>query len=449
MVNGVWNEDPYKIKDEMMRYYLKIFSGIRQDKPKFGSDRVNKLSEDEARGLKNMFSEKEIREAVMACGCDKAPSPYGFNFRFLKRLWEIIKTGVIRAVSDPIGLGDFRPISLIGTYYKIIAKMLAERLKHVAYNSLDWEYLLEIMRLMGFGDKWCKWIEIYAMNLMCILIGFEKAARLKVNLNKSRVYGIGVNREAVEDMARWMRCSVGELPITYLGLPIGNLKKVRRDCFLGGVGENKTMAWIKWDHVISSYGIIGVKYWVVKSIYGYEGVAGENLRAGKGGRGVWLDIMWVGSDIDTLGIEFSSSFVRKVGDGAHISFWRDRWIDGGRLMDRFYRLFLLDRHKDGVVVDKGNWVEGIWRWVWDWTRAPRGRVIGELEALEACVGNTNILLNHKDSWKWLLADNGIFSVKALTKLIEEKCIDVENNIVETIWNKLVPKKVNIFMWRVG
>ncbi|GJX05548.1 reverse transcriptase domain-containing protein, partial [Tanacetum coccineum] len=37
--------------------------------------------------------------------------------------------------------------------------------------------------------------------------GFEKAAGLKVNLNKSRVYGIGMNRDAVEDMARRTRCS--------------------------------------------------------------------------------------------------------------------------------------------------------------------------------------------------------------------------------------------------
>ncbi|GJT35823.1 hypothetical protein Tco_0926242 [Tanacetum coccineum] len=120
------------------------------------------------------------------------------------------------------------------------------------------------------------------------------------------------------------------------------------------------------------------------------------MRAREGGRGVWLDIMRVGRDIDNLGIYFSSSFVRKVGDEAHISFWRDRWIDGGRLMDMFRRLFHLDRHKDEVVADKGNWVEGM------------------------------------DSWKWLLANNGIFSIKALTKLIEEICINVGNNIGETM-----------------
>ena len=42
------------------------------------------------------------------------------------------------------------------------------------------------------------------MNLMCILKGFENVAGLKVNLNKSRVYGLGVNQSAAEDLARWM-----------------------------------------------------------------------------------------------------------------------------------------------------------------------------------------------------------------------------------------------------
>ncbi|GJZ25644.1 putative RNA-directed DNA polymerase [Tanacetum coccineum] len=35
------------------------------------------------------------------------------------------------SVADPISLGDFRPISLIGCYYKILAKILAERVKKV------------------------------------------------------------------------------------------------------------------------------------------------------------------------------------------------------------------------------------------------------------------------------------------------------------------------------
>ncbi|GJX34178.1 sodium/calcium exchanger NCL2-like protein [Tanacetum coccineum] len=38
---------------------------------------------------------------------------------------------IIPKVADPIGLGDFRPIILIGCYYKIISKILAERIKKV------------------------------------------------------------------------------------------------------------------------------------------------------------------------------------------------------------------------------------------------------------------------------------------------------------------------------
>lgn len=38
---------------------------------------------------------------------------------------------LIPKVADPICLCDFRPISLIGSYYKILSKLLAERLKKV------------------------------------------------------------------------------------------------------------------------------------------------------------------------------------------------------------------------------------------------------------------------------------------------------------------------------
>ncbi|GKG04587.1 reverse transcriptase domain, reverse transcriptase zinc-binding domain protein, partial [Tanacetum coccineum] len=115
---------------------------------------------------------------------------------------------IISKVTDPIGLGDFRPISLIGCYYKIIANMLAESDKKVvgnvvgdvqnglikgryildgvlignetmeflkktkekglifkvdfekAYDSINWRYLLNIMKKMGFGVKWCKLVEV-------------------------------------------------------------------------------------------------------------------------------------------------------------------------------------------------------------------------------------------------------------------------------------------------
>ena len=68
-----------------------------------------------------------------------------------------------------------------------------------------------------FGE----WSKDNAMSLMCILKCFEEVSGLRVNFNKSRVYGVGVNESEIDEMARWIRCSRGEFPFIYLGLPIG------------------------------------------------------------------------------------------------------------------------------------------------------------------------------------------------------------------------------------
>ncbi|GJZ90071.1 reverse transcriptase domain, reverse transcriptase zinc-binding domain protein [Tanacetum coccineum] len=199
MVDGVWCEDPKVIKAEMARHYKRLFF--------------------------------EGKEAIRGCGGDKAPGPDGFNFKFIRRVWEIIRTKLLGAirwfweymeisrgcnasfvtiipkVAGPIWLGYFHPISLIGCYYKIIAKKLVERIKRVvgivvgeaqnvfikgryildeilianeameylqkkkikilifkvdfekAYDSINWRFLIDIMKKMGFGDKWCKWVD--------------------------------------------------------------------------------------------------------------------------------------------------------------------------------------------------------------------------------------------------------------------------------------------------
>nr|GEZ04753.1 reverse transcriptase domain, reverse transcriptase zinc-binding domain protein [Tanacetum cinerariifolium] len=41
-----------------------------------------------------------------------------------------------------------------------------------------------------------------------------------INLNKSKLYGVGVEKTEVERMARFMGCGFGEFPFTYLGLHI-------------------------------------------------------------------------------------------------------------------------------------------------------------------------------------------------------------------------------------
>ncbi|WMV19159.1 hypothetical protein MTR67_012544 [Solanum verrucosum] len=92
---------------------------------------------------------------------DKAPGPNGFTMAFFIHCWDVVKVEVIGAIQNfhsrgyfeksfnatfialiPKKMGatelkDFRPISLISSVYKIISKVLTERLKKVMSKLVD------------------------------------------------------------------------------------------------------------------------------------------------------------------------------------------------------------------------------------------------------------------------------------------------------------------------
>lgn len=35
-----------------------------------------------------------------------------------------------------------------------------------AYYKVDWRFLLEILRCLGFSEKWCHWISVYLYSLI-------------------------------------------------------------------------------------------------------------------------------------------------------------------------------------------------------------------------------------------------------------------------------------------
>ncbi|XP_071699110.1 uncharacterized protein [Rutidosis leptorrhynchoides] len=52
------------------------------------------------------------------------------------------------------------------------------------------------------------------------------ASGLRVNFQKSTIYGVGVTRDEVNGIAERFQCQKGDLPFEYLGLPIGsNMKR--------------------------------------------------------------------------------------------------------------------------------------------------------------------------------------------------------------------------------
>ncbi|GJV85484.1 RNA-directed DNA polymerase, eukaryota [Tanacetum coccineum] len=127
MVNGLWCEDPKLIKAEMARHYKALFSE--------GTccDHVGKISVDDALVVEKEFTEGDIWDAEDMIGVIKW---FGESMKISKGCNSSFVT-IIPKVTDPIGLVDFRPIGLIGFYYKIIVKVLAERIKRVVGKKSD------------------------------------------------------------------------------------------------------------------------------------------------------------------------------------------------------------------------------------------------------------------------------------------------------------------------
>ncbi|GKE66861.1 hypothetical protein Tco_1521022 [Tanacetum coccineum] len=152
MVDGIWMESPNSVKGEFFQHFKSIFDKPEDSRVKVDMRYPNTLSLDQQADLELDVSKEEVKRAVWDCGTDKSPGPDGFTFGFYRRFWKIIENDVFEAVKQffthgdiPKGCNscfialilkipdanlvkDFRPISLIGSLYKIIAKILANRL---------------------------------------------------------------------------------------------------------------------------------------------------------------------------------------------------------------------------------------------------------------------------------------------------------------------------------
>ncbi|GKD74139.1 hypothetical protein Tco_1332421 [Tanacetum coccineum] len=326
------------------------------------------------------------------------------------------------------------------------------------------------MKRMGFGDKWCKWVDSCLrsstisilvngspMEEFCLEKWVRQVSGLRVNYNKSKLYRVGVSDAELSDMARWMKCGMGEIPFTYLGLPIGD--NMSRVSAWNSVVEKFKSRLAEWKAKTMSFGrrltlvksvsgslpLEGDALWVriIKNIYGESGGLGLGMeeRLHTGGLGVWRDIVRVGEgDLDGLGLYICSSFVGEVRNGGNIRFWIDRWVGGVRLCDRFPTLYHLDRRKEGKAAEKRIWVDGVWYWEWEWVWELRGRVCKEYEDLQSLLQNVVIMFDYRERWRWTIHESRDFTVKELTKVVEEKILDVNNGGDATIWNKWLPKK---------
>ncbi|GKA74316.1 RNA-directed DNA polymerase, eukaryota [Tanacetum coccineum] len=184
----------------------------------------NKLSIEQKTDLERPFTKEEIKGAVWDYGLNKSPGPDGFTFGFYQRYWNLLAHDIVEAVNhffthgfcskgcnssfialipkthDSKLVKDFRPISLIGSLYKIITNILANRFVIVMGNLVN-----EVQSAFIENRQ--------------ILDG------LRINLHKSKIMGIAVENSKVDFAAANIGCMTLKSPLSYLGVKVGGRMK--------------------------------------------------------------------------------------------------------------------------------------------------------------------------------------------------------------------------------
>ena len=222
-INGRKLVKEAEIKDGLVAAFQNLFSDPGGWSPSLADMAINEIGSEEADRLEESFSEEEIWKAISGLNSDKAPGPNDFPIAFWIFSWDVVKKEVLgffkefhdqsrfvknlNATCLVLIPKDLRPISLVGGLYKILAKVLANRIKRVldkvisksqnafvkdrqildavlianelvdstlrrkkqgmvckldiekAYDSISWEFLNQVMGRMGFGSRWLSWIK--------------------------------------------------------------------------------------------------------------------------------------------------------------------------------------------------------------------------------------------------------------------------------------------------
>lgn len=161
--DGTILDKPKDIEVEVLRFYKNLLSSsstLKAIDPKVLSQDPL-INRDDSKVLIREVTTADIDAAMWSIGVDKSPGIDGYNVKFFKKSWDIVKYDIYDAVLDFFArrassaswnmnsitlipnhpqasqVKDFGPISCCSVVYKIIAKILASRLQSVSSKIIS------------------------------------------------------------------------------------------------------------------------------------------------------------------------------------------------------------------------------------------------------------------------------------------------------------------------
>ncbi|XP_028112207.1 uncharacterized protein LOC114310430 [Camellia sinensis] len=293
---------------EIFNFYSNLYSDGGVDYPRIEGINWASVESTIANWLERPFDKCKVRHAVFECEKDKAPGPDDFSMAVFHDCWDIVKKDLMRVFGEffesgevnlctnatficlirkngkSVKIGDFRPIGLVTSLYKILAKVLFERIWVVLEETIfsaqgvfvQGRQILDVILVanevieeyrglhkegvvfkvdfekaydhgkgviegfivgrdrigvthLQFADDTTFFSsneESKVGSLLKILRIFEIVSGLTVNLNKSSVVGINLEESYVQRVADMLGCSIELFPLKYLGLRLGGDPRV-------------------------------------------------------------------------------------------------------------------------------------------------------------------------------------------------------------------------------
>ena len=154
-MDGVLYEDEEEVRAKVVHFYQSLYSGLDIWRPSMDGLEFASIEEDERLDLERDFSKEEVVKVLHEMEGDKAPGLDGFTMAFFQKCWNVVEKDVmaffdhfhrsseferslnasflslIPKKNNALNIKDFRPISLVGSVYKLLSKVLANRLRRV------------------------------------------------------------------------------------------------------------------------------------------------------------------------------------------------------------------------------------------------------------------------------------------------------------------------------